>query len=104
MNQFNMKAILACLIVICSGVSGLKIRVLDSSKAFVGSTVAENTEYFVTASGINEHENVLRVDTDRHCFVKGAEFAKLKPIMETRGRQVNFTVLVTGRNNLNLSG
>ena len=90
MNQFNMKAILACLIVICSGVSGLKIDVRDGFTAFVASTGAANTKYFVTASGITG----TRSTVERHCFVKGDEFTKLKSIMD--GNKKVILTLVTG--------
>lgn len=69
MNQLTMKAILASLIVICSGVSSLKITNSDAYSLWNIAQGTNHDKYFIDASDLKGCTD----ESPRHCFVEGTD-------------------------------
>ena len=90
MNQVTMKAILASLIVICSGVSSLRITNYDAYSLWNIDQGKNHDKYFIVASELKGCTNV----SPRHCFVE-EEHAVIMKENETHKYQFQFILIVS---------
>ncbi len=90
MNQLTMKAILASLIVICSGVSSLRITNYDAYSLWNIAQGTKPDKYFIVASELHG----CAENSNRHCFVEG-EHAVIMKESETHKYQFQFILIVS---------